>query len=221
MNSTFSRSMDHLDNLSNAPLFSVPVDLNQPSTIGPVTRSELLKYATILTFDIRTAHKRVTLSENNTRASVSDEPSPYSDIPPRFTVCSQVLCNQGFSRGRHYWEVKMSNNNFCCLGLAYGSMDRKGPSSRLGRNAQSWCIEWFNVKLSAWHNSSETVLGNPDPGLVGILLDCNIGCATFYNVLLQRAYPMHTFVLPFPEPVYPAFWIFSSGSSITLCKLDN
>ncbi|KAK1798943.1 hypothetical protein P4O66_007213, partial [Electrophorus voltai] len=177
-------------------------------------------HSTILTFDPKTAHKRVALSENNTKASVSDEPSMYPDHPARFTVCSQVLCSKGFSQGCHYWEVKMSSCNFCGLGLAYGSLDRKGPSSRLGRNAESWCVEWFNVKLSAWHNSAETVLSNPNPRRVGVLLDCNEGSATFY-IVADRAYPFHTFVFPFSQAVYPAFWIFSSGSSISLCKLSN
>ncbi|XP_053493613.1 E3 ubiquitin/ISG15 ligase TRIM25 isoform X2 [Ictalurus furcatus] len=219
MNPALSKSMEFLDNLNTRPFVAAPVDMSS-ATIGAATRSELLKYAATLTFDFRTAHKRVALSENNTKASVSDEPSPYPDIPPRFTVCSQVLCGQGFSRGRHYWEVKMSSNNFCGLGLAYASIDRKGPSSRLGRNAQSWCIEWFNIKLSAWHNSSEKVLANPNPSRVGVLLDCDNSTAIFYNVQ-DRAYPIHTFVFPFSEAVYPAFWIFSSGSSITLCKLNN
>ncbi|XP_051561975.1 E3 ubiquitin/ISG15 ligase TRIM25-like isoform X2 [Myxocyprinus asiaticus] len=185
-----------------------------------VKRSDLLKYGTILNFDVRTAHKRIFLSENDTKATVSDEPANYPDIPTRFSVCSQVLCTKGFSQGRHYWEIKMSSNNFCGLGLAYGRIDRKGPSSRLGRNAESWCVEWFNVKLSAWHNSIETVLANPNPSRVGVLLDCDAGSATLYNVQ-DRAYPFHTFVFPFSEPVYPAFWIFSNGSSVSLCKLSN
>lgn len=175
---------------------------------------------TILNFDVRTAHKRISLSENNTKATVSDEPAHYLDIPHRFSVCSQVLCCKGFSQGRHYWEIKMSSNNFCGLGLAYGRIDRKGPSSRLGRNADSWCVEWFNMKLSAWHNSIETVLQNPNPSRVGVLLDCDQGSATFYNVQ-DRTYPFHTFVFPFTEAVYPAFWIFSNSSSVSLCKLSN
>ncbi|XP_051996470.1 E3 ubiquitin/ISG15 ligase TRIM25 isoform X2 [Xyrauchen texanus] len=183
-------------------------------------RSDLLKYGTILNFDVRTAHKRIFLSENDTKATISDEPANYPDIPTRFSVCSQVLCTKGFSQGRHYWEIKMSSNNFCGLGLAYGRIDRKGPSSRLGRNAESWCVEWFNMKLSAWHNSIETVLANPNPSRVGIMLDCDAGSATFYNVQ-DRAYPFHTFVFPFSKPVYPAFWIFSNGSSVSLCKLTQ
>ncbi|XP_028255671.1 E3 ubiquitin/ISG15 ligase TRIM25-like isoform X2 [Parambassis ranga] len=195
-----------------------PVDMS-PNITSAEKRTELLKYGTVLTLDPRTAHKRISLSEGFTKASVSDEHANYPDCPQRFTVCSQVLTTKGFSRGRHYWEVRMSSNNFIGIGLAYGSIDRKGPASRLGRNAQSWCIEWFNVKLSAWHNSSEKVLVNPNPKRVGVLLDCEEGMATFYNVA-DRAYPFHSFVFPFAEAVYPAFWIFSSGSSISLCKLQ-
>ncbi|XP_047221427.1 E3 ubiquitin/ISG15 ligase TRIM25 isoform X2 [Girardinichthys multiradiatus] len=182
-------------------------------------RSELMKYGTVLTFDLRTAHKRIELSENLTKASVSDEHTNYPDCLERFAVCSQVLASKGFSVGRHYWEVRLSSNNFIGVGLAYRSIDRKGPTSRLGRNDKSWCVEWFNVKLSAWHNSSETVLANPNPKRVGVLLDCEEGKATFYNVA-DRAYPFHSFSFQFAEAVYPAFWIFSSGSYITLCKLQ-
>ncbi|XP_072240271.1 E3 ubiquitin/ISG15 ligase TRIM25 isoform X2 [Leuresthes tenuis] len=182
-------------------------------------RSDLLKYGTVLTFDPRTAHKRIVLSDGFTKASVSDDHVNYNDCPERFAVCSQVLATKGFSTGRHYWEVRLSSNNFIGIGLAYSSMDRKGPISRLGRNPLSWCVEWFNVKLSAWHNSSETVLPNPNPKRVGVLLDCEDGRVTFYNVA-DRAYPFHSFEFPFTEAVYPAFWMFSSGSFITLCKLQ-
>ncbi|XP_016317292.1 E3 ubiquitin/ISG15 ligase TRIM25 isoform X2 [Sinocyclocheilus anshuiensis] len=221
-NPVFSKSMENLLDIT-VKTVDIP-DINppaiSPAVLNFVKRSDLLKYGTILNFDVRTAHKRISLSENNTKATVSDDPAHYTDIPLRFSVCSQVLCTKGFSQGRHYWEIKMSSNNFCGLGLAYGRIDRKGPSSRLGRNADSWCVEWFNVKLSAWHNSIETVLQNPNPSRVGILLDCDQRSATFYTVQ-DRAYPFHTFVFPFTEAVYPAFWIFSNGSSVSLCKLSN
>ncbi|KAK7929209.1 hypothetical protein WMY93_005604 [Mugilogobius chulae] len=181
-------------------------------------RSELLKFGTVMTLDPKTAHKRILLTDNFTRAVVSDEHINYPDCPERFSVCSQVLGSKGFTAGRHYWEVKMTSNNFIGIGLAYNTIDRKGPNSRLGRNKQSWCVEWFNVKLSAWHNSSESVLANPNPKRVGVLLDYEGGTATFYSVA-DRAYPFHTFVFGFAKAVFPAFWIFSSGSSISLCKL--
>lgn len=155
------------------------------------------------------------LSEAWTKASVTDQQLNYPDSPERFSVCSQVLASKGFTKGRHYWEVQLSSNNFVGIGLTYRNLDRKGPTSRLGRNDQSWCVEWFNIKLSAWHNSSETVLVNPNPKCVGVLLDCDKGTATFYSVA-DKAYPFHSFVFPFSGAIYPAFWIFSIGSSISL-----
>uniref|UniRef100_A0A1A8FA34 Tripartite motif containing 25 n=3 Tax=Nothobranchius korthausae TaxID=1143690 RepID=A0A1A8FA34_9TELE len=190
-----------------------------PEISSAEKRSELLKYGYAFIYDPKTAHKRIALSENFTKASVSDEHTDYVDLPERFAVCSQVLGSKGFSTGRHYWEVRLSSNNFIGIGLAYGSIDRKGPTSRLGRNDKSWCVEWFNVKLSAWHSSNELVLVNPSPKRVGVLLDCEEGKATFYNVA-DRAYPFHSFAFKITEAVYPAFWIFSSGSFITLCKLQ-
>ncbi|XP_033896976.2 E3 ubiquitin/ISG15 ligase TRIM25-like isoform X3 [Acipenser ruthenus] len=180
-------------------------------------RQDLLQYAFVLTLDARTAHKRIVISDNFTKASVSDELMTYPDSPARFTVCSQVLCSKGFSRGRHYWEVKMTSSNFCAIGVASGSIERKGPTSKLGRNKESWCIEWFNVKLSAWHDQRETVLENPSSSRVGVLLDCDGGSLTFYSIS-DRVYPIHTFSCHFPEAVYPAFWLFSSGTAVSLCK---
>uniref|UniRef100_A0A3P8WFR8 Tripartite motif containing 25 n=1 Tax=Cynoglossus semilaevis TaxID=244447 RepID=A0A3P8WFR8_CYNSE len=175
---------------------------------------------TVLTFDPKTVHKRITLTEQFTKATVSEEMANYPNYIQRFTVCSQVLASKAFSKGRHYWEIRLSCNNFIGLGLALGSIDRKGPNSRLGRNAQSWCVEWFNVKLSAWHNSMEVVLQNPSPKRVGVLLDCDAGKATFYKVA-EMAYPFFTFDIPITEAVYPAFWLFSSSSSLSLCKLQQ
>ncbi|XP_064180284.1 E3 ubiquitin/ISG15 ligase TRIM25 isoform X2 [Anguilla rostrata] len=208
--------------LAGAQLGTQPASLQEtpPSIMSPAKRTDLLKYGTVLTLDHRTAHKRIVLSENFTKASVSEEPAAYPDSPARFSMCLQVLCTKGFSQGRHYWEVKMTSKNFCSVGLAYNSINRKGPASCLGRNAQSWCVEWLNDKLSAWHNSSETVLANPSSSRVGVLLDCAEGTATFYSVA-DRTYPFHTFVYPFCETVYPAFWIDSSNTAITLCKLIN
>lgn len=126
-----------------------------------------------------------------------------------------------FSRGRHYWEVQRNKSNFMAIGLCYSSLNRKDPLSRLGRNAQSWSVEWLDGQLSAWYNDSETPLVNPNPKRVGVLLDCDQGTTTFFNVA-DRAYPFHSFVFHSGccGVMYPAFWISSIGSSISLPKLQ-
>ncbi|XP_039595188.1 E3 ubiquitin/ISG15 ligase TRIM25 isoform X2 [Polypterus senegalus] len=189
-----------------------------PKGCPPTTRHELLQYSSTLTLDFKTAHRRISLSENCTTASISDDQLAYPESPARFSVCSQILCTKGFSQGRHYWEVKLSCSNFCAIGIAYNSIDRKGASSKLGRNKESWCVEWFNVRVSAWHNNQEVVLPSISPSRVGVFLDCEESSVTFYNIA-DRATPIHKFNCQFQESIYPAFWLFSNGSKITLCKL--
>ncbi|KAJ1129721.1 hypothetical protein NDU88_008087 [Pleurodeles waltl] len=181
-------------------------------------RDELLKYAEKISLDFNTAHKRIVLTERNTKMSVSDTPQCYSENPQRFTQCSQVLGYQGFSRGIHYWEVEIKSSNFCGIGVSYKSIDRRGTDSRLGRNKVSWCIEWFNARLSAWHNDVEQILLNTSPDRVGVLLNCDSGQLSFFSHA-SKTILLHNFHAQFSEAVYPAFWVFSSNTTLALCPL--
>ncbi|KYO31024.1 E3 ubiquitin/ISG15 ligase TRIM25 isoform B [Alligator mississippiensis] len=146
------------------------------------SREELLHYATKVTLDFNTAHNKVLLLEKNTKISVSETPQNYSSHPQRFSYCSQVLGFQCFKRGIYYWEVELQRNNFCGIGICYGSMDRQGADSRLGRNRSSWCIEWFNAKISAWHNDNEKSLPNTKATKIGVLLNWDAGFVLFLAV---------------------------------------
>ncbi|NXH67577.1 TRI25 ligase, partial [Hydrobates tethys] len=178
-------------------------------------REKLLQYAANITLDYNTAHNKVILSERYTRMSVSDTPLDYNYHPQRFTYCSQVLGFQCFKRGIHYWEVELQQNNFCGIGICYGSMDRQGPESRLGRNSSSWCIEWFNSKISAWHNDVEKCLPNVKATKIGVLLHCEGGFVIFM-ALGQKHNLIYKFKTQFTEALYPAFWLFSSGTVLSL-----
>ncbi|NWX49524.1 TRI25 ligase, partial [Steatornis caripensis] len=180
------------------------------------SREELLQYAANITLDYNTAHNKVVLSERYTRMSVSDIPLNYNHHPQRFTDCSQVLGFQCFKRGIHYWEVELQQNNFCGIGICYGSMDRHGPESRLGRNSSSWCIEWFNSKISSWHNDVEKCLPNVKATKIGVLLHCEGGFVIFMAVG-EKHNLIYKFKTQFTEALYPAFWLFSSGTVLSLC----
>ncbi|XP_025041479.2 E3 ubiquitin/ISG15 ligase TRIM25 isoform X1 [Pelodiscus sinensis] len=182
------------------------------------SREELLQYAAKISLDFNTAHIKVQLSERNTKMSVSEIPQKYSPHPQRFTYCSQVLGFQCFKRGIHYWEVELQRNNFCGIGICYGTMDRQGPDSRLGRNNSSWCIEWFNAKISAWHNDVEKCLPNTKATKIGVLLNYEGGFVIFLGVGEKHSL-IYKFRAQFTEALYPAFWVFSSGTTLSLCQL--
>ncbi|XP_074870696.1 E3 ubiquitin/ISG15 ligase TRIM25 isoform X2 [Carettochelys insculpta] len=182
------------------------------------SREELLQYAAKVTLDFNTAHNKVQLSERHTKMSVSEIPQKYNPHPQRFTYCSQVLGFQCFKRGIHYWEVELQRNSFCGIGICYGTMDRQGPDSRLGRNSSSWCIEWFNAKISAWHNDVEKSLPNTKVTRIGVLLSYEGGFVIFFGVG-EKQNMIYKFRAQFTEALYPAFWVFSSGTTLSLCQL--
>ncbi|NXW47314.1 TRI25 ligase, partial [Nyctiprogne leucopyga] len=179
------------------------------------SREELLQYAAHITLDYNTAHNKVILSERYTKMSVSDTPLNYNQCPQRFTDCFQVLGFQCFKRGIHYWEVELQQNNFCGIGICYSSMVRQGPESRLGRNSSSWCIEWFNSKISSWHNDVEKCLPNVKATKIGVLLHCEGGFVIFMAVG-EKHNLIYKFKTQFTEALYPAFWLFSSGAVLSL-----
>ncbi|XP_067403517.1 E3 ubiquitin/ISG15 ligase TRIM25 isoform X3 [Emydura macquarii macquarii] len=182
------------------------------------SREELLEYAAKITLDFNTAHNKVQLSERNTKISVSEIPQKYNSHPQRFTYCSQVLGFQCFKRGIHYWEVELQRNNFCGIGICYGSMDRQGADSRLGRNSSSWCIEWFNAKISAWHDDIEKCLPNTKATKIGVLLNYDAGFVIFLGVG-EKHNLIYKYRAQFTEALYPAFWVFSSGTTLSICQL--
>ncbi|NXP21176.1 TRI25 ligase, partial [Scytalopus superciliaris] len=179
------------------------------------SREELLQYAAHITLDYNTAHNNVILSENYTRMSVSDTSVGHNYHPQRFTDCRQVLGFQCFKRGIHYWEVELQQSSFCGIGVCYGSMARQGPESRLGRNSSSWCIEWLNSKISSWHNDVEKCLPHTKATKIGVLLHCEGGFVIFMAVG-EKHNLIYKFKAQFTEALYPAFWLFSSGTVLSL-----
>ncbi|KAM8813019.1 E3 ubiquitin/ISG15 ligase TRIM25 [Rhynchonycteris naso] len=182
------------------------------------SRPELLQYTVKVILDYNTAHTKVALSENYTVASGVDTHQNYRPHPQRFTFCSQVLGLHCYKKGIHYWEVEMQKNNFCGMGICYGSMARQGPESRLGRNSASWCVEWFNTKISAWHNNVEKTLPATKATRVGVLLNCEQGFVIFFAVAADKVHVMYKFKEDFTEAVYPAFWVFSVGATLSICS---
>ncbi|NXY02980.1 TRI25 ligase, partial [Pteruthius melanotis] len=179
-------------------------------------RGELLQYAANITLDYNTAHNNLSLSGDYTSVCITESSAGHRYHPQRFTDYRQVLGFQCFKRGIHYWEVQLWQNNFCSVGICYGSMERQGPESRLGRNSKSWCIEWLNSKISSWHNDTEKCLPLTKATKIGVLLHCEGGFVIFMAVG-EKQNLIYKFKAHFTEAVYPAFWLFSSGAAVSLC----
>ncbi|KAG9465950.1 hypothetical protein GDO78_017477 [Eleutherodactylus coqui] len=187
----------------------------KPAVPAANLREQFMRYAEKLYADPSTVHKKILISNLFTRLAVSDMPHNYPESLQRFVSCSQLLCSQSFSEGVHYWEILKEGGNFSGFGVAYQSIARTGTESRLGRNKVSWCIEWCNGKLQAWHDDKQTDLTTPNTNKYGVLLNCTEGFVSFYCIG-KKFSEIYKFRAKFKEPLYPAFWMFSSKTVLVL-----
>ncbi|KAI4900912.1 hypothetical protein NFI96_008659, partial [Prochilodus magdalenae] len=80
------------------------------------------KYSCELTLDPNTAHRRLSLCEENRKVVRVREEQPYPDHPERFDVWEQVLCRESLT-GRCYWEAEWSGDVH--IAVTYKGIRRK------------------------------------------------------------------------------------------------
>uniref|UniRef100_A0A8C4T1B0 Tripartite motif-containing protein 16-like n=1 Tax=Erpetoichthys calabaricus TaxID=27687 RepID=A0A8C4T1B0_ERPCA len=171
-----------------------------------------------LTLDPNTAYERLYLSEENTKVSRSLEAHFYSEHPDRFEFWDQVLCKEGLSGTRCYWEVEWSGA--AEIGVTYKKIKRKGmeQDSRLGYNKKSWTLCCSSYTYSVWHNNKETELRAPTCTTIGVYLDFPAGTLSFYSIS-DSMILLHKFKTTFTEPLYPGFCL--KDQTLLICAGEN
>ncbi|CAL8258471.1 unnamed protein product [Arctogadus glacialis] len=187
----------------------------------------LKKYACDLTLDPNTAHRLLSLSEDNRKVTLVEEDQSYPDCPERFDYWSQVLGREALT-GRCYWEVEWEGG--VEIGVTYRGITRRGGGgdSGLGRNNKSWSLYCYDGRYSARYNGSRTALPLRPAGStrVGVYLDRPAGSLSFYRVspggggssdTLTR---IHTYWSSFTqEDLLPGVGVWGWRASASLCRL--
>ncbi|CAL8236081.1 unnamed protein product, partial [Arctogadus glacialis] len=141
------------------------------------------RYACDLTLDPNTAHRGLSLSEDNRKVTWVGEDQSYPDHPDRFDSVHQVLGREALT-GRCYWEVEWGGR--VSIGVTYRGITRRGlgGDSRLGENNKSWGLYCHDGSYSAVYNGTATLLPLPPAGStrVGVYLDRPAGSLSFYRV---------------------------------------
>ncbi|XP_029436626.1 E3 ubiquitin-protein ligase TRIM39-like isoform X2 [Rhinatrema bivittatum] len=81
--------------------------------------------------DPETANPHLALSENCKHVRWRDAEQKLLKTPKRFHAYPCALGCQGFTSGKHYWEVQVGKGRNWSLGVAKGSVSRKGIETAL------------------------------------------------------------------------------------------
>ncbi|XP_058872566.1 tripartite motif-containing protein 16-like [Acipenser ruthenus] len=216
---------DHIENFCKGELVKITTTVNEVAVYSlqapePRNRAEFLKYSCQLTLDPNTANRNLCLSEGNRKVTWRRETQRYpDDHPERCDYWEQVLCREGLSGTRCYWEIEWSGGG-ADIGVTYKGISRKGVdrSCLLGCNDKSWSLECSDSSYSAWHNNNETAITAPHSPRIGVYLDFNAGTLSFYGVSDTMTL-LHRFQTTFTEPLYPGFWL-RYESPVTICQLN-
>ncbi|XP_035471696.1 E3 ubiquitin/ISG15 ligase TRIM25 [Scophthalmus maximus] len=157
--------------------------LRDMKKIKPVSGHKKARvYTEDVTLNPVTAYPFLILSEDRKQVKRGEKLQFYRNSPHRFDVWSCVSAKEGFSSGRHYWEVFVGENKDWKVGVVSESAQRKGLFDMSPSNG--YCaIWWSGSQLRALTAPPLTKVKNP-PRLrqVGVFLDVDVGQVSFYNV---------------------------------------
>ncbi|XP_039597308.1 erythroid membrane-associated protein-like [Polypterus senegalus] len=197
---------DALESVDHLIIHSVTQLSSSAEKSQRVTNAEwrrICSSAADVTFDPETAHPYLIVSEDGKEVRQTDTQQGVMDNPKRFDYCVNVLAREGFTSGRHYWEVEVGGKTDWILGVTRESINRKERITLSPDNGY-WTVWLRNENEYEALNYSSVILPlRVKPQTVGVFLDYDEGQVSFYNA--QSRSHLYTFTDSFTEPLYPYF----------------
>nr|XP_054484579.1 E3 ubiquitin-protein ligase TRIM7-like [Agelaius phoeniceus] len=165
--------------------------------------------------DPETANPCLILSRDCKRVWFKPQEQNLPDSPKRFRGNFSVLGTQGFTSGRHYWEVEVGEDGWWAVGVALESVPRK-ELLKLLRSEKLWGLLMYpDGQYSSICMTSEVLALKENLQRIRVCLDYEMGRVTFYNAkdLTQILQLEATFT----EKVFPYFLICSEDTYIQVC----
>ncbi|XP_050166944.1 butyrophilin subfamily 3 member A3-like, partial [Myiozetetes cayanensis] len=157
--------------------------------------------------DPDTAHCELVVSDSGKSVKHSDTPqdSPYN--PKRFNLRTCVLGHDGFSSGRHYWEVEVAYAGEWVVGIFGENVERKGDIEFKPEKG-IWAVGKRAVFLKAFTSPRHTLFPEiKAPRRIRVSLDYEGGRVSFFSV--DEGIHIYTFSQASfgGKKVYPWFWV--------------
>ncbi|XP_036955486.1 nuclear factor 7, brain-like [Acanthopagrus latus] len=169
--------------------------------------------------DPNTANRCLYLSDDLISVRQEDTDQQLPDNPERHTIYTHVFGSEGFSSGKHSWEVEVGDHPCWLVGLVKESVDRKGDvpaSPKYG----IWCLLQRGGKYT--NGDGETVRVKKSLQRIRVQLDYDRGEVSFYNP--EDMTHIYTLRDTFTEKLFPYFGIGNAGDAktadIKICQTD-
>ncbi|XP_051899823.1 zinc-binding protein A33-like [Pristis pectinata] len=176
--------------------------------------SDTIKRVSV-TLDVETASPRLEVSEDRKRVRRT---RTWRDLPAtgkRFTVGACLLGSEGFTSGRHYWEVAVAGSRRWRLGVAAESVERKRKVQLTVQNGV-WTIGRSVDKFYAFSSPRSSLPAGSIPRRVGVYLSYESGTVSFYDADTKSH--LHTFTgNKFTEKLYPFFRSRDENTWLRIC----
>lgn len=154
-----------------------------------------------VTLDEKTAQRNLKLTDDRTGVELSYVKQQVPDLPERFYPCICVLGSQGYTSGKHYWEVEVGSKNEWTIGVAKESVSRKGDVT-ISTDTGYWAIWLRNGKeYGALESELVPLHLKIKPERIGVYVDYEGGQVSFYNA--NNSSHIYTFTSTFREKLYP------------------
>uniref|UniRef100_UPI003AAF0B5E nuclear factor 7, ovary-like n=1 Tax=Centroberyx gerrardi TaxID=166262 RepID=UPI003AAF0B5E len=169
-----------------------------------------VKFSPVI-LDPNTANPCLSLSDDLTSVRRGDTKQQLPDNPERNIKYATVLGSEGFSSGKHSWEVEVGDHPDWNVGLVKESVDRKGEL-RASPEYGVWCLLHRSGKYS--NVLGETVTVKQSLQRIRVQLDYDRGELSFYDS--EDKTQIYTHRDTFTEKLYPYFSVGKAGDAETI-----
>ncbi|XP_063346286.1 nuclear factor 7, brain-like [Pelmatolapia mariae] len=172
--------------------------------------------------DPNTASGCLYLSDDLTSVRRGDTEQHLPDNPERNTLYPTVFGSEGFSSGKHSWEVEVGDHPDWIVGLSKESVDRKGKRFATPQNG-IWCLKHESGKYNNCVGQTvKTVTVKKSLQRIRVQLDYDRGEVSFYDP--EDMTHIYTHRDTFTEKLFPYFSIGEAGdaktSDIKICQTE-
>uniref|UniRef100_A0A3Q3L359 Si:dkey-46i9.6 n=1 Tax=Labrus bergylta TaxID=56723 RepID=A0A3Q3L359_9LABR len=168
-----------------------------------VARTDHIHFLKDVTLDPDSANPWLQLSQDRHQVRHLGAWQDLPDHPDRFDTVVIVLARDGFTSGRHYWEVQVGDKDDWYMGVARSSVNRKGRIS-VSTTQGYWALAMKKGQGYRVSTSPPILLTlDPKPKRVGVYVDYEEGQVSFYDVRARTH--IYTIKDTFREKILPFF----------------